>query len=225
MRLAGRWLAPDQSNSTRLTSSICSKFNRASSRPAPSSACPARPTPSNGRARVPASPSRHGSTRRACPAPRLRGTRVRTTAIRRAEVVLSFPLENIGAIAAEPAGAPSPATCSSCASSPACGCSTWTARRRSPPPIRARSSASQGTRRLAGVASGPLIGTIIKPSVGLIAGADRRRWCATLVDGGHRLHQGRRADGRPARTARSTQRVARGDARGQRRTPTAPARR
>ena len=60
----------------------------------------------------------------------------------------------------------------------------------------------EGTRRLAGVEGRPLIGTIIKPSVGF--GPRRRPLSSHAVRGRHRLHQGRRAAWPTGRTARST---------------------
>ena len=78
-----------------------------------------------------------------------------------------------------------------------------------------------GTRRLAGRADGPLIGTIIKPSVGLDPAADRRSR-QRVVRGRHRFHQGRRIAGRrPALPVRCTR--ARRDGRGHARMQTASA--
>ena len=51
-----------------------------------------------------------------------------------------------------------------------------------------------GTRTLSGVAAGPLIGTIIKPSVGLTPGGQGGGG-PRIGRGRHRLHQGRRAPG------------------------------
>ena len=110
---------------------------------------------------------------------------------------LSWPLDNIGAVAAEPGRRRSPAISSSCGSSPACACSTCACRTRSPPPIPGPQFGVAGTRRLTGVSGRPLIGTIIKPSVGL-GPAETAALVADAVRGRHRLHQGRRAAGRTA---------------------------
>ena len=60
-----------------------------------------------------------------------------------------------------------------------------------------------GTRRLTGVETGPILGTIIKPSVGL-SPEETGELVAELCEAGHRFHQGRRADGRRVAFAPST---------------------
>ena len=95
---------------------------------------------------------------------------------------------------------PWPATSSSSGSSPASGCSTSTCRPRSPSAIPARSSASRGTRDCSSRPDGVLIGTIVKPSIGLPPDELRARR-PRARRGGHRLHQGRRAAWATRRTA------------------------
>ena len=110
---------------------------------------------------------------------------------------LSFPLENMGPVAARTCWRPSRATCSSCASSRACGSSTSSSRRPSPRPIPARSSASRGPAGWPGSRAGRSSArsssraSASSPEETAALVADARR-------GRHRLHQGRRADGQPA---------------------------
>ena len=99
------------------------------------------------------------------------------------EIELSWPLENFGpslpnllaTVAGQPVRTarglrPAPARPASCPP-------------RSPPPTPGPQFGIAGTRRLAGVAAGPLIGTIIKPSVGL-SPEDTAALVRTLCDGG-----------------------------------------
>jgi ribulose-bisphosphate carboxylase large chain len=101
---------------------------------------------------------------------------------RRARVELSWPLENLGPSLPNLMSPPSPAISSSSSSSrPRILDITL------PPAFAAAypgpAFGIEGTRRLTGVAKGPLIGTIIKPSVGLSPAATAEM-VEALCDGG-----------------------------------------
>ena len=118
-----------------------------------------------------------------------------------AEVTLSWPLANMGAVAAQPAGDRRRQSLRAAVRSPDSSC--WTSRcpRRFSTRYQGPQFGVAGTRRLAGVYGRPLIGTIIKPSVGLVAGGD----------GGTGEHAGARAASISSRTTncRPTARIAR----------------
>ena len=94
---------------------------------------------------------------------------------------------------------PSPAISTISAKSPACGWSRC-ACRPLPRALRAAAHGIAGTRALTGVQDRPLIGTIIKPNVGLSA-AETAALVAAAVRSRRRLHQGRRGlrQSRPTR--------------------------
>ena len=175
----------------------------ASSPPAPSSRSPARPPELKARsaARVERlDGARHRRRRPPCPAPPPTGA-----AATAAPTSRSPGRSTTSARRCPTSWPPSRATSSSSASSPACASLDI----RLPPAFAAAYPGPQfgiaGTRRLAGVARGPLIGTIVKPSVGLCPEGHRRRWSPARRRR-HRLHQGRRTAGRrpalPLRRAR-----------------------
>ena len=107
-----------------------------------------------------------------------------------------------GAVAAEPDRDGGRQSLRAASSSPGCACSTCGCRRRSPRRTPGRQFGIEGTRRLAGVEGRPLIGTIVKPSVGLDAdgdgGAGRRALRAPASTSSRTTSC--RATGRPARS-------------------------
>ena len=202
--IASRPTTCSRRRSTRARSPTCSPASRAA---APSCAWRARPT-TCARAAAPSvdrvdelEPRRSA---RACRARGSSGSGIGGP-YRRARVTVSFPLANIDAnlptLAATVAG-------NLYDLGEATGVRLEALR--IPAAYRARFERPRvgvdGTRARCGVPAGPLVGTIIKPNVGLSAEATGAL-VARAVRGRRRLHQGRRGLRQSRRTRRSTQRV------------------